>query len=105
MAGVLAKTHTTNRSIMSMRPPQQGQGCVRHGGAVAPAGSAGYCQVDAEWTKLAGAEPSDLSKLLHEGNTGRIAPSGEGVLTRSSVLIGRQAMTAELEVVVDRAVG
>ena len=29
-----------NRSIMSMRPPQQGQGCVRHGGAVAPAGSA-----------------------------------------------------------------
>ena len=29
-----------NRSMMSMRPPQQGQGCVRHGGAVAPAGSA-----------------------------------------------------------------
>ncbi len=29
-----------NRSIMSMRPPQHGQGCVRHGGAVAPAGSA-----------------------------------------------------------------
>ena len=29
-----------NRSMMIMRPPQQGQGCVRHGGAVAPAGSA-----------------------------------------------------------------
>jgi hypothetical protein len=29
-----------NRSTMSMRPPQQGQGCVRHGGAGAPAGSA-----------------------------------------------------------------
>jgi hypothetical protein len=29
-----------NRSMMIMRPPQQGQGCVRLGGAVAPVGSA-----------------------------------------------------------------
>jgi hypothetical protein len=29
-----------NRSMRIMRPPQQGQGCVRHVGAVAPAGSA-----------------------------------------------------------------
>ncbi len=53
---------------------------------------------------LAWAEPPSRFKLLHEGSTGRIAPSGEGVLTRSSVLIGRQMMTAELEVVVDQGV-
>jgi hypothetical protein len=29
-----------NRSMMIMRPPQQGQGCIRLDGAVAPAGSA-----------------------------------------------------------------
>jgi hypothetical protein len=32
-----------------------------------------------------------------------MAPSGEGVLTRSPVLIGIHTMTAELEVVVDQA--
>ncbi len=64
-----------------------------------------YCQVDALWTKLAWAEPPSRFKLLHEGSTGRIVPSGEGVFTRNPVLIGRQTMTVELEVAVDQAVG
>ena len=41
----------------------------------------------------------------HEGNTSRIAPGEEGAITSSAVLTGRETMTAELEVVVDRSVG
>ena len=60
-----------------------------------------YCQVDAEWTKLARTKPSGRPELLDEGNTNRIAPSGEGMIAGSSVFNCREAMAAELEVVVD----
>ena len=64
-----------------------------------------YCQVDVKWTKLVRGEPSGRSKLLYQGSTRRIAPSGKGVITRSPVLTGRQAMSEKLKVVVDRAMG
>jgi hypothetical protein len=64
----------------------------------------GYCQVDAEWTKLAWTQLSGRPGLLDEGTTGRIAPGEEGAITSSSVLTGRETMTVELEVVVDRGV-
>ena len=66
--------------------------------------SAGYCQVDVEWTKLAPAKPSGRPELLYEGSTGRIAPRGEGVIAGRPVLTGGQTMAAELEVVVDLSV-
>ncbi len=40
----------------------------------------------------------------HESNTSRIAPGEEGTIKSNSVLTGRETMTAELEVVVDRSV-
>jgi hypothetical protein len=65
----------------------------------------GTVKLDPLMVKLARGEPSGRSKLLYEGSTGGIAPRGEGLITRSPVLIGRQAMTAELEMVGDRAMG
>jgi hypothetical protein len=64
-----------------------------------------YCQLGAEEAKLPRAQPSREYTSTHEGSTGGIAPSGEGLITRSPVLIGRQAMTAELAMVGDRAMG
>jgi NAD(P)-dependent dehydrogenase (short-subunit alcohol dehydrogenase family) len=66
--------------------------------------SAGYCQLGAEETKLPRAQPSREYTSTHEGNTSRIAPGEEGAITSSSVLTGRETMTVELEVVVDRGV-
>jgi hypothetical protein len=63
-----------------------------------------YCQLGAEEAKLPRAQPSREYTSAHEGNTSRIAPGEEGAITSSSVLTGREAMTAELEVVVDRSV-
>ncbi len=37
--------------------------------------------------------------LVHEGNTGRIAPSEEGATASSSVFTGRETMVADLGVV------
>ena len=65
---------------------------------------AGYCQVSAEEAKLPQAQPSRQYTLAHEGNTSRIAPGEEGAITGGPVLTGRETMTAELEVVVDRSV-
>jgi hypothetical protein len=65
----------------------------------------GYCQLGAEEAKLPRAQPSREYTSAHEGNTSRIAPGEEGAITSSSVLTGREAMTAELEVVVDPSVG
>jgi hypothetical protein len=67
-------------------------------------GLEGYCQLGAEEAKLPRAQPSREYTSAHEGNTSRIAPGEEGAITSSSVLTGREAMTAELEVVVDRSV-
>ena len=65
----------------------------------------GYCQLGAEEAKLPRAQPSRQYTSAHGGNTSRIAPGEEGVITSSSVLTGRETMTAELEVVGDRSVG
>jgi hypothetical protein len=64
----------------------------------------GYCQLGAEEAKLPRAQPSRQSTSAHEGSPGRIAPGGEGVITRSPILTGGKTVTAELEVVVDRSV-
>ena len=64
-----------------------------------------FCQLGAEVAKRPQVQPSSQSKSAHEGNTGRIAPGEEGAIKSSSVLTGRETMTAELEVVVDRSVG
>jgi hypothetical protein len=45
------------------------------------------------------------SSLACERDTGRIAPRIESALAGGAVLTGGEAMTAELEVVVDRSVG
>ena len=63
-----------------------------------------YCQLGAEEAKLPRAQPSREDTSAQEGNTSRIAPGEEGAITSSSVLTGREAMTAELEVIVDRSV-
>jgi MFS family permease len=63
-----------------------------------------YCQLGAEGAKLPRAQPSRQSTSAHEGDTGRIAPGGEGVITRSPIVTGGKTVTAELEVVVDRSV-
>jgi hypothetical protein len=67
--------------------------------------SVGYCQLGVEEAKLPWAQPSGQYISAHEGNTGRIAPGEEGAIASNSVLTGRETMTAELEVVVDRSVG
>jgi hypothetical protein len=54
--------------------------------------------------KAVAGKPSRQDTSAYEVSTGRIAPSGEGVVTRSLVLTGREPMAAELEMVVDRAV-
>jgi hypothetical protein len=46
-------------------------------------------------TKLAWAQLSGRPELSDEGNTGRIAPSGEGMIAGSAVLNCREAMAAE----------
>ena len=63
-----------------------------------------YCQLGAEKAKLPRAQLSREYTSAHEGNTSRIAPGEEGAVTSSSVLTGRETMTAELEVIVDRSV-
>jgi hypothetical protein len=63
-----------------------------------------YCQVDAEWTKLARAKPSGRPELLYEGSPGRIAPGIESAIAGHAILTGGKMMAAELEVVVDRSV-
>jgi hypothetical protein len=45
------------------------------------------------------------SSLACERDTGRIAPGIESALAGGAVLTGGEAMTAELEVIVDRSVG
>ena len=65
----------------------------------------GYCQLGAKEAKLPRAQPSRQYTSAHEGNTSRIAPGEEGAITSSSVLTGRETMTAELEMIVDRSVG
>jgi hypothetical protein len=69
-----------------------------------PGDSQWYCQLGVEEAKLPRAQPSREYTSAHEGNTSRIAPSEEGAIKSSSVLTDREAMTAELEVVVDRSV-
>ena len=56
----------------------------------------GYCQLGAGEAKLPRAQPCREYTSAHEGNTSRIAPGEEGVLTRNSVLTGRETLTAEL---------
>ena len=63
-----------------------------------------YCQLGAEEAKLPRAQPSREYTSAHEGNTSRIAPGEEGAIAGGPVLTGRETMTAELEVVVDRSV-
>ncbi len=63
----------------------------------------GYCQLGAEEGKLPRAQPSREDTSAHEGNAGRIAPGEEGAIAGGPVLTGRETMTAELEVIVDRA--
>ena len=63
-----------------------------------------YCQHGAEGAQMPRAQASREYTSAHEGNTGRIAPGEEGAIAGGPVLTGREAMTAELEVVVDRSV-
>jgi hypothetical protein len=63
-----------------------------------------YCRLGAEEVKLPRARLSREYTSAHEGDTGCIAPGEEGAIAGSSVLTGRETMTAELEVVVDRGV-
>ena len=62
------------------------------------------CQLGAEEAKLPWAQPSREYMSAHESNTSRIAPGEEGAIAGGPVLTGREAVTAEVEVVVDRAV-
>jgi hypothetical protein len=64
----------------------------------------GYCQLGADEAKLPRAQLSREYTSAHEGNTGRIAPRGEGAIPGSPVLAGGEVMTVELEVVVDPSV-
>ncbi len=63
-----------------------------------------FCQLGAEVAKRPQVQPSSQSTSAHEGNTGRIAPGEEGAIAGGPVLTGREAMTAELEVVMNRSV-
>jgi hypothetical protein len=76
---------------------------LEHSTPVSAAGR-GYCQLGAEEAKLPRAQPSREYTSAYECNTGRIAPGEEGAIASSSVLTGRETMTAELEVIVDRSV-
>jgi hypothetical protein len=67
--------------------------------------TAWHCQLGAKEAKLPWAQPSSQFTSAYECNAGHIAPRAEGMLTRSPVLTGGKAMTAELEVVVDQTVG
>ena len=62
----------------------------------------GYCQLDARSAQLPQVLLSCQSRSAYQGSTSRIAPSDEGMITRSTMLTGGEAMAAELEVVVDR---
>ena len=64
------------------------------------AGCGRYCQLNGEETTSS----SGSSRLACKHGTSDITPSGEGAIAGSAVLAGRQTMTAELEVVVDRSV-
>jgi hypothetical protein len=46
-----------------------------------------------------------LRRLCSGGNFGHIAPRAKGGIASCTMLIGTEAMTAELEVVVDPTVG
>jgi hypothetical protein len=63
-----------------------------------------YCQLGAQEAKLPREQPSRQYTLAHEGSPGRIAPGGEGVITRSPIFTGGKTVAAELEVIVDRSV-
>ena len=63
-----------------------------------------YCQLGAEDAKRLRAQPPRRYTLAQEGNSGCIAPRGEGAIAGSAILTGGKAMTAELEVVVDPSV-
>jgi hypothetical protein len=65
----------------------------------------GYCQLGAKSAQLVQTYPSRQPKSAYQGNTGHIAPGIEGAIAGGSVLTCGKAMTAELEVVVDRSVG
>jgi hypothetical protein len=62
------------------------------------------CQLEAGETKLPLAQLSCQPTLSCEGSSCRIAPGSECAIAGSAVLIGGETMTAELEVVMDRAV-
>ncbi len=62
------------------------------------------CQLEAEETKLPLAQLSCELTLSCEGSSCRIAPGGGCTIAGSAVLTGGETMTAELEVVMDRAV-
>jgi hypothetical protein len=47
-------------------------------------------------------QPSSQSKSAYKHGTGDIAPGGEGAIAGSPILTSGEAMTAELEVAVDR---
>ena len=86
---------TTSRSSAPSIPTRSG----------APSPWSGrYCQLGADEAELPRAQPSREYTSVHEGNTGRIAPGEEGAIASSPVLTGRETMTAELEVIVDRSV-
>jgi hypothetical protein len=55
--------------------------------------------------QVVAAHPPSQFKSTHEANTSRIAPGIKGVIAGSAILTDGKTMTAELEVVVDRAVG
>ena len=57
-----------------------------------------YCQLNGEETTSS----SGSSRLACKHGTSDITPSGESAIAGSSILAGGKAMTAELEVVVDR---
>ena len=85
-----------------LRAPQPIEWLTDNG---SPYTARGYCQLGAKEAKLPRAQPSRQYTSAHEGNTSRIAPGEEGAITSSSVLTGRETMTAELEMIVDRSVG
>ena len=65
----------------------------------------GYCQLDARSAQLPQVLPSSQSRAAYEDRPGRIAPGIESALTGHAILTGGKAVTAELEMAVDRSMG
>jgi hypothetical protein len=63
------------------------------------------CQLGAKSAERRRAQPLSPYISAYEDRTGRIAPDSEGAIAGNSVRTGRQTVTVELEVVVDRGVG